>query len=113
MTSTLAGLRSLVELAASHRREGREPGEMDLAELHVCRTPAGEDWVLGQGTFGTVRLPPCFSCCKNQKSRVEAIQLDGVWGFCPPCKARAGKGRGLALNAPPSMVSCPALLCIC
>ena len=57
MTAAVAGLRSLVELAAVRRWESREPGEMDLAELHVCRTPDGGDWVLGQGTFGTVRVP--------------------------------------------------------
>ena len=54
VTAAVVGLRSLVELAAVRRWEARVPGDMDLAELHVCRTPAGRDWVLGQGTFGTV-----------------------------------------------------------
>ena len=57
MSTALAGLRSLVELAAVRRLEDtREPGDMDLAELRVCKTPAGDDWELGQGTFGTARF---------------------------------------------------------
>ena len=56
VTTALAGLRSLVEMASARRWEAREPGEMDLSELRICKRDDGMDWVLGQGTFGTV----CF-----------------------------------------------------
>ena len=56
VTTALAGLQSLVELASACRRlNAREPGEMDLSELRICKGEDGKDWVLGQGTFGMVR----------------------------------------------------------
>lgn len=49
----------VIQVSTTCRWEAREPGEMDLAELHVCKRADGSDWVLGQGTFGTVRV-----CCR-------------------------------------------------
>ena len=53
VTTALAGL---AELASARRWAAREPGEMDLSELRICNRDDGKHWVLGQGTFGTVRL---------------------------------------------------------
>jgi len=46
---------NVIESSTDVRWEAREPGEMDLAELQLCKRADGSDWVLGQGTFGTVR----------------------------------------------------------
>ena len=52
------------------------PGEMKRSEFAICKTEDGKDWVLGEGSFGTVRrsgvlrdgLPACLAvgvCCKS------------------------------------------------
>ncbi len=69
VTTALAGLRSVVEMASARRWEAREPGEMGLAELCVCKHDDGIDWVLGQGTFGTVRLESGFAA-QRQRHRL-------------------------------------------
>ena len=57
---------------------------MDLSQLRVCKRPNGDDWVLGQGTFGTVRVPgfvhpyeaDCSALlCRNKCSRSRALRV--------------------------------------
>jgi len=40
---------------SARRLDDLDTSEMDLSQLRVCKRPNGDDWVLGQGTFGTVR----------------------------------------------------------
>ncbi len=36
---------------------------MKRSDFAICKTKEGKDWVLGEGSFGTVRLLRCRPAC--------------------------------------------------
>ena len=49
--------------ARAQDMSAEHPGEMKRSEFAICKTADGKDWVLGEGSFGTVRsaaLPACL-----------------------------------------------------
>ena len=46
-----------MHVQSAQRLDDLDTSEMDLSQLRVCKRDNGNDWVLGQGTFGTVRSP--------------------------------------------------------
>ncbi len=80
---------------------------MDLSQLRVCKRPNGDDWVLGQGTFGTV----CTSVCSTAVNCLRPVKTPrsdnmSVTAWSSSSKLFDDAKTALPFHDPPLAVRC-------